>query len=171
MSAAFPLQKKARNSNTLPAFLRHGISGSARMLFEGSFLSQDDFAVAHELVVQPQTVFIGGCFAARARRAAEQTHADRRLKNIRRERTTVHVKFHPQIPRVGNPGNLVAFIEHDNLRDQSNQYGAFSHFSSGPVAPGPMLLILSVHSDDSIFPGENSWAPRHGAREFPLRGT
>src|SRR5260370_3463388 len=36
-----------------------------------------------------------------------------------------------------------------------------------PVAPGPMLLILSVHSDDSIFQGENSCELRHNDREFP----
>jgi hypothetical protein len=36
---------------------------------------------------------------------------------------------------------LVAFLDHDDLRDESNEYGAFSHFSvwprgnSGAVAP------------------------------------
>jgi hypothetical protein len=27
---------------------------------------------------------------------------------------------------------LVAFIDHDDLRDESNEYGAFSHFSVRP---------------------------------------
>ncbi len=123
--------------------------------------------MAHELVVQPQAVFIGGCFAARTRRAAEQAHAGRRLKNVRRKRTTIHIEFHAQITRVGDPGNLVALIKHDDLRDKTNEYGAFSHFSLWPcVAPGPRLLILSVHSDDSIFPGKNSCELRHIFREI-----
>src|SRR5260370_28422220 len=122
--------KKARNSKTLAVFLRHGNSGYARMLFEGSFLAQDDFAVAYQLVVQPQTVFICCRLAAWTRRTTEQAHAGRCLKNIRRERTTVHVELHPQIPRVGDPVHLVAFINHDDFRAKSNQYGPFTHFSS-----------------------------------------
>jgi len=124
--------------------------------------------MAHELVVQPQTVFICGCLAARTRRAAEQAHAGRRLKNVRRKRTPVHIEFHSQIACVGDPGNLVAFIKHDDLRNESNEYGTFSHFLCGPCGSGPKLLILSVHSDDSIFSGENSCELRHNAREFPL---
>ena len=97
--------------------------------------------MAHELVVQPQAVLIRGRFASGAGRTAEQPHAGGRLKNVRRERTPVHIKFDAQIARVGDPGYLVAFLDHDDLRDESNEYGAFSHFSvwprgnSGAVAP------------------------------------
>ena len=106
------------------------------MLFLGSSLTQDDFAVAHELVVQPQAIFICGCFAAGTRGAAEQPHAGRRLKNIRRKRTTVHIEFHAQIPGIRDPGNLVPFIQHDDLRDKTNQYGAFGHFYVAPWLRG-----------------------------------
>src|SRR2546427_2072077 len=149
------------------AFLRESFC-SANLILWRLFLTQDDFAMAHELVVQPQTVFICGCLAARTRRAAEQAHAGRRLKNVRRKRTPVHIEFHSQIACVGDPGNLVAFIKHDDLRNESNEYGTFSHFLCGPCGSGPKLLILSVHSDDSIFSGENSCELRHNAREFPL---
>ena len=88
--------------------------------------------MAHELVVQPQAVLVCGRFASGARRAAEQPHAGRRLKNVRRKRTPVHIEFNAQIARVGNPGYLVSFIDHDDLRDESNKYGAFSHFSAWP---------------------------------------
>ena len=97
--------------------------------------------MAHELVVQPQAVLVGGRFASGARRAAEQPHAGRRLKNVGRKRTPVHIEFDAQIARVGDPGDLVAFIDHDDLRDKSNEYGAFRHFSvwlpcrSGADAP------------------------------------
>jgi len=89
--------------------------------------------VAHELVVQPQSVLVRSRFASGARRAAEQAHAGRGLKNVRGKRATVHIEFDAQITRIGNPGYLVAFIDHDDLRDESNEYGAFSHFFQ--VAP------------------------------------
>jgi hypothetical protein len=97
------------------------------------FFAQNHFALAHQLVVQPQAIFIGCCFASGARRAAEETHAGRSLENIRGKRTAVYVKFDAQIPCVRNPGYLVAFIDHDDLRDESNEYGTFSHFSFAPM--------------------------------------
>ncbi len=102
--------------------------------------------MADELIVQPQAVLVRGRLASRARRAAEQPHAGRRLKNVRRKRTPVHIKFDAQIARVGDPGYLVAFLDDDDLRDESNEYGAFSHFSmwargnSGAHAPKLMSL-------------------------------
>src|SRR5467141_1783862 len=48
-----------------------------------SLFAQDDFAVPHELIVQPQAVLVGGRLASGARGAAEQPHAGRRLKNVR----------------------------------------------------------------------------------------
>ena len=90
--------------------------------------------MAYELVVQPQAVFISGRFTSWARRAAEEPHSCRSLKNVARKRAPVHIEFHAQIARVGNPGDLVAFIDHDNLRDESYEYGTFSHFLCGPSA-------------------------------------
>jgi hypothetical protein len=99
--------------------------------------------MAHELVVQPEAVLIRGRLAARARRAAEQAHSCRRLKDIRRKGTAVHIEFDAQIAGVGNPGNLVSFLEHHDLRDESNEYGTFSHFPvCSDSASEPMLLTF-----------------------------
>ena len=101
--------------------------------------------MADELIVEPQLVFVGGRFAAGARRAAEQAHARGRLKNVGRKGTAVHIKFDAQIAGVGNPRDLVAVVEHDGLRDETNEYGAFRHFSvwlrfeSGAAAPNMMI--------------------------------
>jgi len=102
------------------------------LVFSCSLFAQNDFALAHELVVQPQAVLIRGRFASGARRAAKQPHAGGRLKNVGRKRTAVYIEFDAQIARVGDPGYLVAFVNHDDLRDESNEYGAFSHFSVWP---------------------------------------
>ena len=88
--------------------------------------------MADELVVEPQTVLVRGRFAAGAWRAAQQAHPGGRLKHIRGKGAAVGVEFDAQIARVGDPGNLVAFVEHYNLRNQSNEYGAFSHFVFSP---------------------------------------
>ena len=101
--------------------------------------------MADELVVEPQLVFVGGRFAAGAGRAAEQAHAGGRLKNVGRKGTAVHIKFDAQIAGVGDPGDLVAVVENDGLRDETNEYGAFRHFSvwlrfsSGADAPNVMI--------------------------------
>jgi len=92
------------------------------------FFAQNDFAMANELVVQPEAVLVRRRFASGARRTAEQAHPRGGLKNIRRKGAAVHIEFDAQIACVGDPGNLVAFIDHDDLRDESNEYGAFSHF-------------------------------------------
>src|SRR5260370_14536570 len=49
--------------------------------------------------------------------------------------------------------------------------GRSAIFLGAPCGSEAHAPDLSVHSDDSIFPGENSCAPRHGVREFPLIGT
>ena len=117
------------------------------------FFAENHFAVAYELIVQPQAVLVGGRFASWAWRAAEQAHTGGGLKNVRRKGAAVHIEFDAQIACVGDPGNLVDFIDHDDLRDESNEYGTFSHFSLWPRSLAePILLILSVYSDDSIFP-------------------
>src|SRR6266403_497477 len=117
---------------------------SSRLIFRSLFLAQDHFAVSDELIVQPQLVFVGRRFAAGARRAAEQAHASGSLKNGGRKGTAVHIKFDAQIAGVGDPGDLVAVVEHHGLRDKTNEYGAFRHFSvwlrfgSGADAPNMM---------------------------------
>src|SRR5437016_8426573 len=85
-------------------------------------LAEDHFALAHQLVVEPEAVFVGRGFAAGARRSAEQADSRGRLKNVRGKRAAVHVKLDTQVSRVGNPRNLVAGIQHHGLRNQSNQY-------------------------------------------------
>jgi hypothetical protein len=101
--------------------------------------------MADELIVQPQLVFVGGRFAAGAGRAAEQAHPRGRLKNVGRKGTAVHIKFDAQIAGVGDPGDLIAVVEHDRLRYETNEYGAFRHFSvwllfsGGADAPNVMI--------------------------------
>jgi len=143
--------KKARDAETLPRSFCKGTSTLQECLSNAYFSRKMTSPWPTSWSFKPQTVLIGGCFAAGRGGPLSRTHAGRRLKNIRRERTTVHVKFHPQIPRVGNPGNLVAFFKHYDLRDQSNQYGAFSHFLVAPCGSGAEAPVLSVLSDDSIF--------------------
>jgi len=56
-------------------------------------LAEDDFALADELVVEPETVLVGGGFEADAGRAAQQAHACRGLKNVGRKGAAVDVEF------------------------------------------------------------------------------
>ena len=136
------------------------------------FFAQDDFALADELVVQPQAIFVRSRFASRTRRAAEQAHAGWGLKNVRGKRAAVRIKFDAQISCVGDPGDLVAFIEHDDLRDESNEYGAFGHFFLSPrCRSGAVVPDLSVHREDSIFPGKNSCELHHNPSQILLQET
>ena len=48
-----------------------------------SLIPQDHFAAAHHLLVQPQPVFVAPRLCSCHRRAAQQAHAHRRLKNVR----------------------------------------------------------------------------------------
>src|SRR5205823_5144496 len=128
-------RKRSQSSKSTPG----GFAASRSLLSADLSFSENHFALAHELVVQPQAVLIRGRFAARTWRAAEQPHAGRRLKNVRRKWTPVHIEFHAQIACVGDPGHLVGFVDHDDLRDESNEYGAFSHFSVWPLPSGTLL--------------------------------
>jgi hypothetical protein len=93
-------------------------------------LADDHFAVADDLFIQPELIFKARGFRAGPHRSAQQSHAGWRLKHVRIERAAIHVELNFQIPSVGNPRHLVAWIEHDYLRDKSYQYWAFCHFSS-----------------------------------------
>lgn len=96
------------------------------------FFTQDHFAVADELVVEPQPVLICGCFAAGTWRTAQEPHAGGRLKHVRGKGTAIRVEFDAQVAGIGDPGNLVAFVQHHNLRNKSNEYRALGHFCLWP---------------------------------------
>jgi hypothetical protein len=88
--------------------------------------------LADKLVIEPDTVLVGGGFEADAGRAAQKAHARGRLKNVGRKGAAVNVEFDAKIAGVGDPGDLITGIEYDDLRYQSNEYGALCHFSSAP---------------------------------------
>lgn len=114
--------------------LRAGIFVWWRRLDAGLFVSHDDFAMADELVVEPEAVLISRGFGARARRAAQQADAGGNLENVGRERTTVDVKFDAKVAGIGNPRDLIAGIENDDLRNKSNEYRAFGHCVFGAAS-------------------------------------
>ncbi len=86
----------------------------------------------HDLLVEPEAVFEGAGFDPGARRPTEKTHTGGCLENVGGERAAVDVEFDAKIAGVGDPGDLVAVIEHHGLRNKSNEYGAFGHFSVCP---------------------------------------
>jgi hypothetical protein len=90
--------------------------------------------MADHLVVEPEPIFVGSSFCPGTGRPAEQAHAGRRLKDVGRERASVDVEFNAQVSRVGDPGDLVAVVENDRLRDESDEYGAFCHVMCDPDA-------------------------------------
>jgi hypothetical protein len=96
------------------------------------FFAEDNFALADELVVEPETVLVCGALQTDTGRAAQQAHACRGLKNVGRKRAAVDVEFDAKIAGVGDPGDLISRVEHDYLGYESNEYGTFCHFSSAP---------------------------------------
>jgi hypothetical protein len=96
------------------------------------FFTQDDFALAYQLIVEPEAIFIRGTLEADAGRAAQQAHACGSLKNVGRKRAAVDVEFDAKIAGVGDPGDLVSWVEYDDLGYESNKYGTLCHFSSAP---------------------------------------
>lgn len=109
-------------------------------LFRLSFLAEDDFALAHQLIIEPEPVFIGGGLQARARWAAQKAHAGRSLENVGGKGATVDVEFNAKIACIGDPRNLIPWIEYDGLGYQSNKYGALCHFSSATL-----VRVISPH--------------------------
>jgi|SRR5208282_1443905 len=95
-------------------------------------LAEDDFALADELIVEPETILVGGALEADAGRAAQQAHACRGLKNIGRKGAAVDVEFDAKIASIGDPGDLITRVKNDDLRYESNEYGTLCHFSSTP---------------------------------------
>jgi hypothetical protein len=96
------------------------------------FFAEDDFALANELIVEPEAVLVSRAFQAGAGWAAQKAHACRGLKDVGGKRATVDVEFDAKIAGVGYPGNLISWVENDHLGYQSNEYGALCHFSSAP---------------------------------------
>jgi hypothetical protein len=113
-------------------FLEPGSSSCRVFSFRLLLLAEDDFALANELIVEPEAVFVGGSLEAGARRAAEKAHSRGRLKDIGGKRAAVDIEFNAQIAGVGDPGDLVAGVENDDLGYESNEYGALCHCSSAP---------------------------------------
>ena len=91
--------------------------------------------MSHQLLIQPQAIFVGRRLRTNPWRPAQQPHPRRRLKHVRRKWAAVHIKLHPQISRIRYPRYLVAFIQHHGLRYQSNKYRAFSHCFVRIAAP------------------------------------
>jgi hypothetical protein len=94
--------------------------------------AEDDFALANELVVEPESVLVRGTLQTDTWWAAQQAHACRGLKNVGRKRAAVDVEFDAKIAGVGDPGDLVSGVENDYLGYESNEYRTFCHFSSAP---------------------------------------
>jgi hypothetical protein len=113
-------------------FLEPGSSSCRVFSFRLLLLAEDDFALANELIVEPEAVFVGGSLEAGARRAAEKAHSRGRLKDIGGKRAAVDIEFDAKIAGVGDPGDLIAWVENDNLRYKSNEYGALCHCSCAP---------------------------------------
>lgn len=137
----------------------------------GLLIANYHFALADELVIEPEAVLISRGFGAGPRRAAEQADAGGNLKNVGRKRTTVDIEFDAQIAGVGNPGDLIAGIEHDYLRNESNEYGAFGHCVFGaasrngfknPATTSVRLMLPFVFTVRTIT---------HPAREVSRAGT
>jgi hypothetical protein len=101
-------------------------------LLRALFLAEDDFTLADELVVEPNTILVGGALKTDTRRPAEQSHTCRGLENIGRKRTAVDVEFDAKIAGVGDPGDLITGVEYNDLGYESNEYGTLCHFSSAP---------------------------------------
>ena len=86
--------------------------------------------MADKLIVEPKSVFVSRRFQAGPRWAAQEADAGGSLEDVRGKWTAISVEFNAQISGIGDPGDLIAGIENDDLRDESNEYGAFGHLVS-----------------------------------------
>jgi hypothetical protein len=94
--------------------------------------AENYFALAYQLIIEPESILIRGTLEPDARRAAQQAHACGGLKNIGRKRAAVDVEFDAKVAGVGDPGDLISGVEYDDLGYESNKYGTLCHFSSAP---------------------------------------
>ncbi len=106
--------------------------------------AQYDFALHDHLFVEPEFVFVAAGLQSGANRAAQKSHAGRRLKDVGTERAAIDVEFDLEIAGVGDPGDLVAGFKHDCLWDKSYQDWAFRHFSSLKLFADRTIAYLSV---------------------------
>src|SRR5205814_3016819 len=90
-------------------------------------LAQQHFSAPHQLIVQPHAVFVRSRLRSHHRRPAQQSHSNRRLKDIRSKRAAVHVEFHAQISRVGHPRHLIPFFQHHRFGNHSHQHRSLRH--------------------------------------------
>jgi len=91
------------------------------------FIAEDNFTVTDQLIIEPEAILEGGGLDSRTSGTAQQAHSSGRLKNIGGKGAAVDVEFNAEITGIGNPGNLIAVVEHDGLGDNTNKYGPFSH--------------------------------------------
>jgi len=83
-------------------------------------ITQQDFAAAHQLFVDPQAVLIGADFRAGTWWPGLQTHSHRSLKHIGAKRAAVDVEFDTQVTGIANPGDLISGIEDHYFRENTN---------------------------------------------------
>lgn len=95
-----------------------------------TLFAEEDFAAAHELVVDPDTVLVADGARTGAGGAGLQANAGRSLENVGRKRTAVGVKLNAKIAGLADPGNLLARLEDDDFGKNANVNGALSHWES-----------------------------------------
>jgi hypothetical protein len=112
-------------------------------------IAENHFALADQLVIQPQPVFKSCAFNPGPGRTAQQPHACRSLKYIGGKWAPVSVELDPEIPSVRQPGDLVAIIKHHNLGNYAYKYRPLSHYFSNPCEV--MLLKCLVVTPRAKF--------------------
>ena len=85
--------------------------------------------MAHNVIIQGESVLVRARRDAGARRAAHQPHPRRRLKNVRGKRAALRVEFHAKIPALGEPDDLISGLDEDDLGQHSHKDKLFSHSS------------------------------------------
>lgn len=98
-----------------------------------ALLAKENLAAADQLVVDPYAVFVADRLGAGTRRAGQQPHTGRRLKDVGAEGAAVGVKFDAEIAGVAKPGDLVTGIENDCFGENPNQHRAVGHGKSLPL--------------------------------------
>ena len=77
-------------------------------------------------IVDEKPIAVGARVEAGASGTALQPDSRRSLKDVRRERAALRVKFDLQIPGVRVPGDLISGFESNDFRNDANEYEFFS---------------------------------------------
>ena len=93
-------------------------------------VAEQDFTPAHELIVNPEAVFVARGLGAGARRAGLHAHPGGSLENVGRERAAVGVELDAQVAGIADPGDLIAGIKHHDFGEYTNENRAFGHAES-----------------------------------------